>query len=62
MSEDIAQLKMCELRAKGLMEEIDRRSAKPTVVCGKCRAKADRPEYLHNPRPLSNKKLDQYWG
>ena len=62
MSEDIAQLKMCELRAKGFMEEIDRRSAKPTVVCGKCGAKADHPDYLHNPRPLSSKKLDSYWG
>ncbi len=61
MNEDIDQLKMCELRAKGLMEEIDRRATKPTVVCGKCGAKADRPEYLHNPRPLTKKKLDNYW-
>ena len=61
MNEDIDQLKMCELRAKGLMEEIDRRATKPTVVCGKCGAKADRPEYLHNPRPLTKKKLDSYW-
>lgn len=61
MSNDISQLKMCELRAKGLMEEIDKRSANPTVVCGKCRAKADRPEDLHNPRPLPTKKLDSFW-
>ncbi|PLX96912.1 MAG: hypothetical protein C0622_13935 [Desulfuromonas sp.] len=61
MEEDLNQLKMCELRAKGLLEEIDRRSARPTVVCGKCGAKADLPEHLHNPRPLPSKKLDSYW-
>lgn len=61
MTENFDQLKMCELRAKGLMEEIDRRSANPTVVCGKCGVKADRPEYLHNPRPLMKKKLDNFW-
>ncbi len=61
MTEDIKQLKMCELKARGLMEEIDRRSGRPTVVCGKCQAKADLPEYLHNPRPLTKKKLDSYW-
>jgi hypothetical protein len=61
MNENIDQLKMCELRAKGLMEEIDRRSTQPTVVCGKCGAKADRPAYLHNPRPLTKNKLNNYW-
>ena len=62
MEENLNQLKMCELRAKGLMEEIDRHSTNPIVVCGKCGAKADSPEYLHNPRPLMKKKLDNYWG
>ncbi len=61
MTEDISNLKMCELKAKGLMEEIDKRSDKPTVVCGKCRAKANLPEHLHNPRPLPAKKTDSYW-
>ena len=61
MNEDIDQLKMCELRAKGLMEEIDQRATKPTVVCGKCGAKANRADSLHNPRPLTAKKLDSYW-
>jgi len=61
MTEDIKQLKMCELKARGLMEEIDRRSSNPTVVCGKCLAKANLPEFLHNPRPLAKKKLDSYW-
>lgn len=62
MSEDIGQLKMCELKARGLMEEIDRRSCAPTVVCGKCGARANLAEHLHNPRPLPKKKRDNYWG
>lgn len=60
--EDHSDMKMCELKAKGLMEEIDQRSARPIVVCGKCGAKADKPEYLHNPRPLMKKKLDNFWS
>jgi hypothetical protein len=43
---------ICKLREKGLMEEIDRLSARPTVICNKCRAKADSAEHLCNPRPL----------
>ncbi len=62
MTEELHKLKMCELRARGLLEEIDRRSAQPTVVCGKCGARADRPEQVHNPRPLAKKKIDSYWG
>jgi hypothetical protein len=61
MAENYDQLKMCELRAKGLMEEIDRRTTAPAVVCGKCGLKADLPEHLHNPRPLMKKKLDNFW-
>jgi len=61
MTENLDQLKMCELRAKGLMEEMDRRSDNPTVVCGKCGIKANQPEFLHNPRPLTKKKLDNFW-
>jgi hypothetical protein len=34
------------------MEEIDRCSAYPTVICCKCGAKADHGEYLCQPRPL----------
>ncbi len=62
MTEPIETLKMCELRAQGLMEEIDRRSSRPTVVCGKCGAKANLPEHLHNPRPLAKKSLDSFWS
>jgi hypothetical protein len=53
---------MCELKARGLLEEIDRRCSAPTVICGKCGAKADRPEQLHNPRPLKKKAIDSLWG
>lgn len=44
------------------MDEIDRRSTKPTVVCNKCGAKANLPEQVHNPRPLQQKTLDSFWG
>lgn len=62
MEEPMTQLKMCELKAKGLMEELDRRSTRPTVVCGKCGAKANEAQSLHNPRPLPTKKSDSLWG
>ena len=61
-NEDISSLRMCELKARGLMEEIDKRSTDPTVVCGKCNVKANRPEDLHNPRPLTKKAIDSLWG
>ena len=47
-----APLHMCKLRQAGMMEEIDRHSARPTMVCSKCGAKADDAAYLCNPRPL----------
>lgn len=56
------KLKMCELKAQGLMQEIDRRSTRPTVVCGKCGAKANHGDHLHNPRPLPKKISDSFWG
>ncbi|GEM_PF-1019608 len=62
MAENYDPLKMCELRAKGLMEEFDSRSSDPSVVCGKCGIKANLPEHLHNPRPLMKKKLDNFWS
>ncbi len=54
-------MKMCELRAQGLMADIDRYSTNPKFVCGKCGLKADAPEFLHNPRPLVKKKPDTFW-
>ena len=62
MTEKIEDLKICQLKSKGLMEEIDRRSTNPTVVCNKCGAKANLPEQLHNPRPLKKISLDKLWG
>ncbi len=62
MEDELVQLKMCELKAKGLMEEMDRRSNKPTVICGKCGVKANAAEHLHNPRPLAKKFSDGLWG
>ena len=62
MTDNIKEMKICQLRANGLMEEIDRRSDKPTVVCNKCGAKANLPEQLHNPRPLKKTSLDKFWG
>jgi hypothetical protein len=43
---------MCRLKQEGMMEEIDRHSARPRMVCSKCGAKADDAAYLCNPRPL----------
>lgn len=43
---------MCKLLKKGLMMEIDQRSAKPTVSCAKCGAEADNPESVCQPKPV----------
>jgi hypothetical protein len=43
---------ICALLKKGLMMEIDQRSAKPTVACAKCGAKADVRESVCQPKPL----------
>lgn len=43
---------LCALKHKGLMADIDQLSSKPTVVCGKCGAKANIAANVCNPRPL----------
>lgn len=43
---------MCKLFKQGLMMEIDQASAKPTVVCAKCGAKADLAGSVCQPKPL----------
>ena len=58
----IEELKMCQLKAKGLMEEIDHRSTKPTVICNKCGVKANQADQVHNPLPLKKKTSDSFWG
>lgn len=43
---------MCTLFKKGLMMEIDRNSSRPTAVCARCGAKADRAASLCQPKLL----------
>lgn len=43
---------MCKLLKKGSMMEIDQQSAKPTVRCAKCAAKADLPAAVCQPIAL----------
>ena len=43
---------MCQLKNKGMMEEIARRTAFPTVVCAKCGAEVNDAGYVCHPRPL----------
>ena len=49
---ELHDLHLCKLRQKGMMEELDRRSNRPTVVCSKCGAKANEERDLCQPRPL----------
>ncbi|ABQ26689.1 hypothetical protein [Geotalea uraniireducens] len=43
---------MCALKEKGDLELIGCLSTNPTVECGNCRAKADKPENVCNPVEL----------
>ena len=43
---------MCQLKAEGNIEEMDKRSANPRFACNNCGAKADDEGYLCQPRPL----------
>lgn len=43
---------LCKLLREGLMEELERCSARPAFVCCKCGAKANQAKYLCQPRPL----------
>lgn len=45
-------LHFCKMLKEGMMEEIHHKSLHPAVICCKCGAKADLPEYLCQPRPL----------
>lgn len=51
--------RMCKLKADGRIEEIDLRELNPIVYCNKCRAKADNPSYLCNPRSLKAPKAQK---
>ncbi len=43
---------MCQLKAEGRIEEIDKHSANPKFACNRCGAKADDEGYLCQPRAL----------
>ncbi|MCM0080770.1 hypothetical protein L4X63_04120 [Geomonas sp. Red32] len=43
---------MCQLRAEGKLEEIDRHSEDPKFACNRCGAEADESGYLCQPREL----------
>ena len=43
---------LCKLNKDGKLDEIETLSVKPIVFCHKCKAKANDPSYLCNPRTL----------
>jgi len=43
---------LCKLNKDGKLDEVETHSAKPIVFCNKCKAKANDPSYLCNPRTL----------
>lgn len=43
---------MCQLKAEGRSEEIDRHSADAKFVCNRCGAQADEEGFLCTPRPI----------
>jgi hypothetical protein len=53
------KVRICKLKADGKIEEIDIRELNPIVYCNKCRAKADDPSYLCNPRALKAPKMQK---
>ena len=46
------RIHMCQLKCKGMREEIYRRTAYPTVVCTKCGVEVNNADYVCCPRPL----------
>lgn len=47
------KMHMCALKAKNNKECIKSLTDKPTVVCGNCGAKSNRPEYVCSPQQSS---------
>lgn len=43
---------MCQLKAEGNIEELDRHAANPKFACNRCGAKAEAEGYLCQPRQL----------
>jgi hypothetical protein len=50
------KVRICKLRKDGKLEEITVHELKPIVYCNKCKAKANDPSYLCNPRALKSSK------
>lgn len=48
------KVKMCKLIKDGKLDEVRDLSVRPVVVCGKCRATANNPSSLCNPRMLKS--------
>jgi len=46
------KVRICKLIKDGKLEEIEALSLKPIVFCNKCKAKANDPGQLCNPRTL----------
>jgi len=46
------KVRICKLKKDGELEEVERREQNPIVFCSKCKAKADDPSSLCNPRAL----------
>jgi hypothetical protein len=46
------KVKICKLNKDGKLDEIETYSVKPIVFCHKCKAKANDPGHLCNPRTL----------
>lgn len=48
--------KLCKLKKDGKLEEVDLHELNPIVYCNKCKAQANNPLYLCNPRALKQPK------
>jgi hypothetical protein len=49
------KLRLCKLRKEGKLEEISLHERNPIVYCNKCKAVANDPSLLCNPRALKKR-------
>ncbi len=49
------QLHLCQLKEKGLLEEIATRTSNPGYLCHNCNASANQADDLCNPSPFINR-------
>jgi len=50
------KVNICKLKKDGNVEEVEQQELNPIVYCNKCKAKANDPSYLCNPRALKPMK------